>query len=241
MGKLARRSKRRIRRFSGASDVRGFNGTPSVPLFPIAIGLGVLALLSVSSSAQSAAQNVITLGSNLVNLATDWIKAQQWVPLDPPLRGTPGNRSPATYYAVAQQFNVEHSPRYAPPGDGRTWCNIYVWDVTRAMGVEIPHWYDPATGASRPMGLGSEMRANDMVAWLKAGHGWTAVDAATARARAAAGIPTTVVWPNPGGIGHVAMLMPDGTIAQAGASNLWRKPISHGFGNRAVLYFTAPS
>ncbi len=45
MSALARRKTRRIRRYSGASDVRGYNGVGQLPLLPIAIGFGVLGVL----------------------------------------------------------------------------------------------------------------------------------------------------------------------------------------------------
>ena len=52
-----------------------------------------------------------------------------------------GNRSAANYNAVLDQFSVGNNPRYARR-NGNTYCNIFVWDATRAMGAEIPHWVD---------------------------------------------------------------------------------------------------
>lgn len=179
-------------------------------------------------------------GSESGPMATSvgWIRDERWLPLDAPIRSRPGSRDPSTYFRIAQQFRVTEMPRYmAVPG--KTWCNIYAWDVTRAMGAEIPHWYDPATGNPMPVGKGSEMRANDMVSYLEQMRGgWQQVPSELARSRAAAGYPTVIVWRNPDGPGHIAMLLPDGTIAQAGASNLWRGSITAGFGYRPLKFFT---
>jgi hypothetical protein len=169
---------------------------------------------------------------------TSWINPQRWIPLSAPLQSRAGSRGPNVYYSIAQQFRVTEMPRYVaqPP---QTWCNIYAWDVTKAMGAEIPHWYDKVSGVPMPVGKGSEMRANDMVTWLDQGNGgWRQVPGDTAKARAAVGYPTVVIWANPSGPGHVAMLLPDGSIAQAGATNLWRASITSGFGYRAVKFFT---
>jgi hypothetical protein len=47
------------------------------------------------------------------------------------------------------------SNRYAITADGMTNCNIYVWDVTRAMGVELPRYYN-----------GDKTRAAWLFKWL---------------------------------------------------------------------------
>ncbi|MFZ2152104.1 MAG: hypothetical protein WAV09_03290 [Minisyncoccia bacterium] len=58
MSKLARRSKRRLRRFSGASDVRGYGGLDGgFPIVPVAIGLGLLALAFNKGTVMAAASS----------------------------------------------------------------------------------------------------------------------------------------------------------------------------------------
>jgi hypothetical protein len=53
------------------------------------------------------------------------------------------------------------------------------------------------------------------------------------------GVELKAAWKNPTGqSGHVAMLLPDGTIAQAGRNCLWRAPITKGFGRINPLFFT---
>jgi len=146
----------------------------------------------------------------------------------------PGNREKDAYNAVIDQFNVAKNSRYTK--DNQTYCNMFVWDVTKAMGCEIPHFYDPKTGknASLPLIKGQylEMDANQMCAWLdKFGpaNGWREVSAAEAQKMANAGKPVVVAQSNPGGIGHVQIGRPDQgetfssakgpAIAQSGLTN----------------------
>lgn len=146
---------------------------------------------------------------------------QQWRPQPPDVRSAQGQRSVDGYLAVLRQFGVEQSQRYRPGAPGITWCNIFVWDVTSAMGCEIPHWYDPTTGATCAVGEKTitglparEMTANGTVAWLAthAPHnGWHQVPLGLAQYAANAGHPVVCAWVNPAGAhGHVAMLMPSG-------------------------------
>ncbi len=169
---------------------------------------------------------------------------QRWLPLFAPLSSVPGARSPDLYRRVCEQFKVTTSARYyaapPPPGStGATWCNIYVWDVTSAMNAEIPHWFDPASGDKTSVGRGSEMRANDMYRWLERQiQGWREGTYEQAKANAAQGRPTVAAYFNPtGGSGHVAMVLPNGNIAQAGRHNLFDAPVKSGFGSYPVRYF----
>jgi hypothetical protein len=169
---------------------------------------------------------------------------------NPPLRGDPSCRNRATYDDVINQFAVGNNPRYAPrdsSGDGirDTFCNIFVWDVTRAMGAEIPHWVD---GSSNPAAVGSgrELSANATVDWLRQHghrHGWRRVSEAEAQRLANQGHPSVVVWKNPGGIGHVAVVRPGEVtskgpaIAQAGVRNFNHGHVKDAFGNAPVEYW----
>lgn len=152
---------------------------------------------------------------------------EYWKPTNPPLTNQAGNRSAQSYNAVIDQFNVSQNGRYAPYRNGSdTYCNIYVWDVTRAMGAEIPHYIDAQTGdiAGYPPPKGAlETTANRLYDWLdKHGsrYGWVEVDEAAAQRAANAGQPAVTVRKNPSGSGHVQMVRPsaDGTFdAQKGA------------------------
>ena len=93
----------------------------------------------------------------------------------------PTHRSRENYNAVLDYFNVGNSlgdkvkdhkrlenDRYRRI-DPRTWCNIYVHDVTRAMWANIPHWVGK-----------SELSANRTVRWLDSDqgrkNGWIKID-----------------------------------------------------------------
>jgi peptidoglycan hydrolase-like protein with peptidoglycan-binding domain len=171
-------------------------------------------------------------------------------PTDPPVRGDPARRNASTYNNVINQFAVGNNPRYTPrdsSGDGvrDTFCNIFVWDVTKAMGAEIPHWVD---GKGNPTGVGQgrELSANGTVDWLHQNgnrHGWRKVSAQEAQAMANQGHPAVAVWKNTGGIGHVAVVRPGEVtsqgpaIAQAGARNFNNGHVKDSFGNRPVEYW----
>lgn len=152
------------------------------------------------------------------------------VPLNAPLTNDEGNRSAFNYAKVIDQFRVEQSERYAP-GE-KTYCNIFAWDVTRALGAEIPHYVikdDPA-GASAVDELGQfkagaagreELDVNRTVGWLKEhgpSHGWQRVDARMAQEMANGGHPAVAVWPNPGSgkHGHIAVIRPGSLPLQTG-------------------------
>jgi hypothetical protein len=84
-------------------------------------------------------------------------------------------RSSAAYSAVLDYFNVAHpnNHRYKP-GGGKTYCNIYVHDVTRAMRASIPHWIRDPSQKDHPAGW-NELSANGTFDWLQkngAAAGW---------------------------------------------------------------------
>ena len=157
-----------------------------------------------------------------------------WEPVNAPLTSRAGSRSRALYDAVLDQFDVGRNPRYARR-DGNTYCNIFAWDATRAMGAEVPHWVS-----------GHELDANSLHRWLgnEGGRtGWRRVNAQEAQAQANLGRPTLATWYNPGGIGHVAMVRPGAvtpegpTIAQAGRRNFNHGQLQQGFGHRPAVFW----
>ncbi len=145
-----------------------------------------------------------------------------------------GNRSAALYRQVIDQFDVENNKRYEvnKKGRGDTYCNIFLWDVTSAMGAEIPHYVDAQTGAPRtyPDVQGAkQMSANSIYNWLHqqgGDYGWFEVTPEQAQTLANAGRPVVTAWKNTSGHGHVQVVCPskDGqydekrgvTVAQAG-------------------------
>ena len=143
------------------------------------------------------------------------------------------DRSAALYSETIGQFNVETNPRYAvnQQGKGDTYCNIFVWDVTKAMGAEIPHYYNAETGEAMASGDdgATHMTANRMDTWLHENgeeYGWYEVSAEEAQTLANQGHPVVTSLYRDGKHGHVQVVCPskDGeynedkgvTIAQAG-------------------------
>jgi hypothetical protein len=148
-------------------------------------------------------------------------------PTTPAITSNEYTRSAGLYRAVINQFNVETAERYQP--SEKTYCNIFLWDVTSAMGAEIPHYVDAETNEPRayPDVKGArELNAAGIDKWLHehgGKYGWREVDAATAQRYANAGKPAVTTA---GSLGHVQVVCPskDGaydpekgvTIAQAG-------------------------
>ena len=100
----------------------------------------------------------------------------------PPLTNTAANRSAAALEQVISQLAVGYNPRYLP-GGGFTYCNIFVWDVTRALDCPIPHWITAAGAIAAPAAPGAfEININGGCDWMAkygvAAHGWRKIDAA---------------------------------------------------------------
>lgn len=155
---------------------------------------------------------------------------RQALELDAPMTNGRLHRSANALRAVAGQFCVESAKRYRPK-DGKTFCNIYVWDVTRALECEVPHWIGP-------MGARVETTCNMLLPWFIAegkAHGWYEDDEKTAIIHATLGKPSVALWRHPsGGHGHIALLLPslDGgpRVAAAGAECLFDVPLVESFG-----------
>jgi hypothetical protein len=153
-----------------------------------------------------------------------------WRPAVPAIRSDENNRSPELYNAVISQFRVETAERYRPFRNDATYCNIFFWDVTCAMGAEIPHYTDYETGEPRyyPDVKGAKgMLAVEIDKWLKeygADYGWHEVDAETAQRYANEGKPAVTTG---GSLDHVQVVCPSRngefdpirgvTVAQAGS------------------------
>lgn len=134
---------------------------------------------------------------------------------------------------VIDELDVENAPRYKAR-KGATFCNIFVSDVCDAMGFQPSHWVTKE-GEQAGVGEGVELNANGMCRWFKAHgarHGWVEADRKTAMDAAARGHFVVAGWDSktekPG---HVAVLLPEGTIAQAGRTNFVGKTIREGFGD----------
>ncbi len=106
--------------------------------------------------------------------ARDLFKAVQ-----APVQSREGRRSQRIYQQVIAQFAIGHNARYEPDGPGRPRGHIYVWDVSRAMNCEVPHF----------LGV-KELSLTQTVDWLRAegpSRGWLRADPKTVVELAGAG------------------------------------------------------
>lgn len=176
------------------------------------------------------------LSQPVSGFAASFLPSQAWLPTSARISSTAGKRNSAALRQVIDQFQVESSDRYQPYKNGNTYCNIFVWDVTSALGCEIPHYVDRQTGApcAYPNTQGAyELDANGTHDWLVkngANYGWKEVSAEEAQRYANAGYPAVTAWKNASGkAGHVQVVCPSGdggydtkrgvTVAQAGGKN----------------------
>ena len=206
-------------------------GTASAGLSPYAASTGSTGY-STESSLNSA--NVLSYLNQYQSASQlNAVPSSSWLPSNPSLVSHVGERNAGTYRAVISQFNVESSERYRvnKNGENDTYCNIFAWDVSRAMGAEIPHYINAATGEPVQAGTANakELTANNMNDWLNTtgkSYGWVKVSAEEAQYYANQGMPAVTSWKNPGGHGHMQVVSPsaDGkydasrgvAIAQAG-------------------------
>jgi len=179
---------------------------------------------------------------------------EAWKPCSPELISDETNRDPEVYRQVINQFDVEGNDRYLnnKQGKGDTYCNIYMWDVTSAMGAEIPHYTNaagqPVAYENRKAEGAHAMNANSVHRWLAdhgEDYGWYEVTPDEAQRYANAGYPTVTAWRNNnGGSGHVQVVCPsaDGqyneetgvTVSQAGSKRLQYAPITEVFRGNAL-------
>ncbi len=178
-------------------------------------------------------------------------------PVDAPLRGDLMARSLETYDDVIDQFEVEENPRYGLREDD-SYCNVFLWDVTRAMGAEIPAWVGedgepvpPFTDQDQKIWAHDDwyrMSANDINGWLKrhgAQYGWREVSAEQAQDFANQGHPTVASWYDPQGIGHTGVVRPGSmsngpALAQAGTRNVNHAHVYDFFPREGTQFFFHP-
>lgn len=166
---------------------------------------------------------------------------QPWLPWPPEDMRVYKERTPENLLRAAEQFHVDAHVRYRP-WLGRTYCNIFIWDVSRALGCELPHWVTPDGKAAPPFGPGSrEQTANDLHRWLRLYgglEGWRFVaEQDEAEMRADLGYPTVATWYNTQGSGHIALLLTRGRIIQAGRNN-GIMLLKQGFGSHKPDFYT---
>ncbi|WDV47119.1 peptidoglycan-binding domain-containing protein [Clostridiaceae bacterium M8S5] len=131
------------------------------------------------------------------------------------------SRLGGVYDIIIDQFNVEMNERYLQ-NNNKSYCNIYVWDVTKAMSAEIPHWiyrsndsiykYNTQISYSENAKIAHELSANSVYKWMKKHHkeiGYKRVNALNAQQSANKGNPTITMWYSKfGGSGHMQIVRP---------------------------------
>ena len=95
-----------------------------------------------------------------------------------------GARSAALYAQAINQFAVGHNPRYTPDAPDKPRAHIFVWDVSRAMGTEIPHMV-----GARELSLGQTL---DWLRYEGNQRGWIKVLPGTAVEAVNEGKPVVV-------------------------------------------------
>jgi hypothetical protein len=154
-------------------------------------------------------------------------------------------RSPDAVLALISGLDVVNNFAFAPHRRAEanglgTWdatpivtlCNCYVTCCTAALGCAI-----------------APMLANRQHDWLLSPEGqlagWMHVDSETARQRAQSGYPTVASLANPGGHGHIALVVPADPVgppglyvSSAGGQNYVRCLLARSFGDSTPDYFT---
>jgi len=234
----------------GSSLLGGMGGTSSSDSSMMTMLLMLLLLQKTSNNNSTVLNTLTNTNTQAQNTACQHvyqypssyfeqqgIPANACLPANPPITNSAGERNQTLYRAVINQFDVENNARYQnnKKGEGDTYCNIFAWDVTRAMGAEIPHYIDAQTGAPAIAGASNakEMDANQVNDWLNTygtSYGWVKASAEQAQQYADAGMPAVTSWKNPSGHGHLQVVSPstDGqydasrgvAIAQAGAQRI---------------------
>jgi hypothetical protein len=122
-----------------------------------------------------------------------------WKAINAPLQSREGRRSAELYKQVINQFAAGHNPRYEPEEPSRPRAHIFVWDVTRAMNAELPHFVGPR-----------ELSLSQTCDWLRHEapmRGWRRADVDTAAAAANEGKPVVAI-PRDSSVKAMAMVRP---------------------------------
>ena len=102
-----------------------------------------------------------------------------WKAVNAPVQSRERRRSAQVLRTVIDQFAVGHNPRYTPESPTKPRAHVFVWDVSRAMSCEVPHFF-----------AGREGSLSQTVDWVRREgpvNGWRRLDATTAAAAAEGG------------------------------------------------------
>lgn len=171
--------------------------------------------------------------------APAWIVEDMAALLSPPaeVRAFGNERSAANTLAATRALFVMQAKRYQPSSVG-TKCNLFLSDVAQILSCPLPHRFDIGKGLQW-------MSANNMVEALRRGlyPNWSHVEIGKLGVlnpveRAALGLPTVAVWPNPDpeSSGHVVWVVPTPAgkvgiyVTGAGRNCVQECPIESAFG-----------
>jgi hypothetical protein len=124
-----------------------------------------------------------------------------WKAVNAPMQSRPGRRTAVLYQNVIEQFACGYNQRYQVDESGKSKTHIFVWDVTRAMNCEVPHFAG-----------GRETTLGQMVDWLRfEGHsrGWKKANAQQAAEAADRG-EAVLALPQDGKSRLLAVVRPGG-------------------------------
>ncbi len=122
-----------------------------------------------------------------------------WKAIQAPVQSREGRRSSELYQNVINQFAVGKNPRYEPDAPGRPRGHIFVWDLSRAMNCEVPHF----VGAK-------ELTLSQTCDWLRHEgpmRGWVRTAMEDAHAAACAG-QMAIALPRDIKVKQIAVLLP---------------------------------
>ncbi len=158
-----------------------------------------------------------------------------WKALTPPLQSREGRRDGDLYRRAIDQFGVGKNPRYAPDEDGKSRAHIFIWDLSRAMHAEVPHF----------VGI-KELSLAQTCDWIRyegGGRGWLKCDLNRAFEAVAAGMPVLAL-PKELKLKAVGVVRPDDrtpdgkpVLAAAGAVRGPRLTLKEALGVFAVEYY----
>ncbi len=72
--------------------------------------------------------------------ADDVTSTDTWKAVQAPVQSKPRRRSARVLWTLLDQFAVAHNPRYRPATPLEARAHIFLWDVSLAMGCEVPHF-----------------------------------------------------------------------------------------------------
>ncbi len=160
-----------------------------------------------------------------------------WKAAQAPLQSREGRRSGDLYQNVINQFAVGKNPRYEPDAPGRPRGHIFLWDVSRAMNCEVPHF----VGAK-------ELTLAQTCDWVRHEgpmRGWVRASQLDAHAAALAG-HMVIVLPREIKVKQMAILVPEEQLnsdgkpfcAGAGVTRGAKLKLNEVLGVFAAEYFT---